>query len=220
MRDFATCVMVLALVAGCGPGEVSCRCVGRVAEGTLSVACGATQCLGGTLYACTAANTATVVGTSCEASDAGGPGRDSGAPPATAVTLTVDGVEWSAGYLDLFVDLTITNGTGNPPIPVSVTRYTVEFSDGTIVDHNSSFSGGGLCDNQLAPGATRMCRTYFASNGGFLASARGRPVRLYYEDRAGGHAATAEIAACSSMAPRGACDRNSDCTAGVCVPGF
>jgi hypothetical protein len=65
IRVAALAAMLLALPSCGSPRSPGCRCEGAVPSGTLSVECGAMQCVGGTLYSCTGQNAANVVGTSC-----------------------------------------------------------------------------------------------------------------------------------------------------------
>lgn len=58
------CVLILS---ACSTDvDNSCRCEGSVPDGTLSTACGTSQCVGGQLYDCTSANAATPTGRACD----------------------------------------------------------------------------------------------------------------------------------------------------------
>jgi len=86
-RSFSSYSLVALALAtslvsiGCGsprersggtPPPGNCRCEGAVPEGTLSVACGATQCVGGIAgYACTGPNAAVTAPEACEIGDGG-----------------------------------------------------------------------------------------------------------------------------------------------------
>lgn len=63
LHRFACGVLALAILGGCAQEEERCLCLGEVPGGLLDVACGETQCLGGTLYRCTGPNLAVADGT-------------------------------------------------------------------------------------------------------------------------------------------------------------
>ena len=67
-------VVVVAGIGGCdGPADPpSCRCSGAVPGGSLSVACGGTQCVGGVGYRCTDVNTAVSDPSACATPPDGG----------------------------------------------------------------------------------------------------------------------------------------------------
>lgn len=79
MTALRACVLMITVACGTaacdGSSPPSCRCEGAVPGGTLSVACGGTQCLGGLGYRCTGINTAEAYPPACGiALDDGGPG--------------------------------------------------------------------------------------------------------------------------------------------------
>lgn len=69
----------ITIAMGCDvlPVDPGCRCEGAVPEGRLAVACGLTQCVGGTEYECTGENAAVARG-ACGALDAALPDTDGG----------------------------------------------------------------------------------------------------------------------------------------------
>jgi hypothetical protein len=72
-RGVGVRIALLVWVVGCDGGapiDPGCRCEGDVPEGTLSVACGEAQCVGGVRgYRCTAANTAADAPEACDTID-------------------------------------------------------------------------------------------------------------------------------------------------------
>ena len=82
LRSVWICLVSCGLLGGCGsarerggspPPPSGCRCEGSVPEGTLGVACGEMQCVGGVAgYACTGPNTAIAAPEACAIAADGG----------------------------------------------------------------------------------------------------------------------------------------------------